>query len=138
MIRPAETRDVDAVRGLVQEAYGPYVARIGKPPGPMSDDYDRRIASNQAWVCDEGGEVVGLIVLEEGPDGILLDNMAPATLREAVEMNAGRAKLEASGGITLENVRAVAETGVGLISIGALTHSAPALDLSLTCTPTST
>ncbi|MBA3302125.1 MAG: carboxylating nicotinate-nucleotide diphosphorylase [Thermoleophilaceae bacterium] len=78
------------------------------------------------------------LALAAGVPRILLDNMAPATLREAVEMNAGRAKLEASGGITLANVRAVAETGVGLISIGALTHSAPALDLSLTCTPTST
>jgi nicotinate-nucleotide pyrophosphorylase (carboxylating) len=53
------------------------------------------------------------------------------TLRRAVELAAGRALLEASGGITLGTVRAVAETGVDLISVGALTHSAPALDLSL-------
>jgi nicotinate-nucleotide pyrophosphorylase (carboxylating) len=62
---------------------------------------------------------------------ILLDNMSPAQLRDAVELVAGRIELEASGGFTLETIRAVAETGVDFISVGALTHSAPALDLSL-------
>ena len=62
---------------------------------------------------------------------ILLDNMSPAEVRAAVERTAGRSKLEASGGITLDNVREIAETGVDFISVGALTHSAPALDLSL-------
>jgi nicotinate-nucleotide pyrophosphorylase (carboxylating) len=66
-----------------------------------------------------------------GVPRILLDNMAPGELRLAVERAAGRAELEASGGITLDNVRAIAETGVDYISVGALTHSAPALDLSL-------
>jgi nicotinate-nucleotide pyrophosphorylase (carboxylating) len=69
--------------------------------------------------------------LEAGADVILLDNMPPEGMRRAVEMAAGRALLEASGGITLETIRAVAETGVDLISCGALTHSAPALDISL-------
>ncbi len=69
--------------------------------------------------------------LEAGADVILLDNMDTGTIRRAVELIDGRALLEASGGITLETVRAVAETGVDLISVGALTHSAPALDLSL-------
>lgn len=73
--------------------------------------------------------------LEAGIELILLDNMDPDGLRAAVERAAGRAELEASGGITLENVRPVAETGVDRISIGALTHSAPALDLSLTLEP---
>lgn len=66
-----------------------------------------------------------------GADWILLDNMPPATLRRAVRLVAGRAQTEASGGITLANVRAVAETGVDFISVGALTHSAPAVDLAL-------
>ena len=61
---------------------------------------------------------------------ILLDNMPPAMMRAAVDLNAGRAKLEASGNVTLENVRQVAETGVDFISIGALTHSAKVLDVS--------
>ena len=66
-----------------------------------------------------------------GASMILLDNMTPDELRRAVELTAGRAKLEASGGVTLENVGEIAETGVDYISVGALTHSAPALDLSL-------
>jgi nicotinate-nucleotide pyrophosphorylase (carboxylating) len=69
--------------------------------------------------------------LAAGADAILLDNMAPDRLRAAVGAAAGRARLEASGGITLDNVRAVAETGVDEISVGALTHSARSLDVSL-------
>jgi nicotinate-nucleotide pyrophosphorylase (carboxylating) len=65
------------------------------------------------------------------PEYILLDNMTPETMRKAVEHTAGRAILEASGGITLENVRDYAETGVDRISIGALTHSVTALDISM-------
>ena len=74
-------------------------------------------------------------VLEAGVDRVLLDNMHPEQLREAVALAGGRVALEASGGITLENVRVLAETGVDLISVGALTHSAPALDLSLLLAP---
>jgi nicotinate-nucleotide pyrophosphorylase (carboxylating) len=66
---------------------------------------------------------------------ILLDNMSPAELREAVRHVAGRAELEASGGATLHTVRELAGTGVDFISLGALTHSAPALDLSLLLEP---
>jgi nicotinate-nucleotide pyrophosphorylase (carboxylating) len=71
------------------------------------------------------------LALESGAEIILLDNMPVEMLREAVGMAAGRAILEASGGVTLDTVRAIAETGVDLISVGALTHSAPALDISL-------
>ena len=84
-------------------------------------------------------------VLEAGADRILLDNMPPALLREAVALvrSAGHATqrqapsggprvlLEASGGVTIDNVRAVAETGVDYISVGALTHSARSLDVSM-------
>ena len=69
--------------------------------------------------------------LDCGVDIILLDNMDCLTLHQAVEMVQGRALLEASGGIRLENVRQVAETGVDMISIGALTHSAPSCDISM-------
>jgi nicotinate-nucleotide pyrophosphorylase (carboxylating) len=62
---------------------------------------------------------------------ILLDNMTPEMMRQAVQMNAGRAKLEASGNVTLDTVRRVAETGVDFISIGALTHSVKVFDVSL-------
>jgi nicotinate-nucleotide pyrophosphorylase (carboxylating) len=73
--------------------------------------------------------------LGAGAPRILLDNMTPARLREAVDRVAGRAELEASGGATLETVREIAETGVDFISVGALTHSAPALDFSLILQP---
>ena len=66
-----------------------------------------------------------------GADMLLLDNMSVADMKSTVALLRGRARFEASGGITLENVRAVAETGVDIISIGALTHSARALDFSL-------
>lgn len=69
--------------------------------------------------------------LAAGAPWILLDNMTPPQLREAVARVGGRAKLEASGGVTLETVRDAAATGVDFVSVGALTHSAPALDLSL-------
>jgi nicotinate-nucleotide pyrophosphorylase (carboxylating) len=69
--------------------------------------------------------------LATGADAILLDNMTLEELRAAVAVAAGRARLEASGGVTLENVRAIAETGVEEISVGALTHSARSLDVSL-------
>jgi nicotinate-nucleotide pyrophosphorylase (carboxylating) len=73
--------------------------------------------------------------LAAGVQRLLLDNMGPDELRAAVARTAGRAELEASGGISLETVRAVAETGVDFISVGALTHSAPALDVSLLFEP---
>jgi nicotinate-nucleotide pyrophosphorylase (carboxylating) len=69
--------------------------------------------------------------LEAEADRILLDNMTPATLSEAVALAAGRVPLEASGGVSLSTVRSIAETGVDFISVGALTHSARALDVSL-------
>jgi nicotinate-nucleotide pyrophosphorylase (carboxylating) len=73
--------------------------------------------------------------VEAGVPMILLDNMDPDELRRAVEIASGKAELEASGGITLQTIRAVAETGVDYISVGALTHSAPALDVSLLLDP---
>lgn len=66
-----------------------------------------------------------------GADMILLDNMTPARLRKAVKLVAGRAKTEASGGVNLKTVRAIAKTGVDFISVGALTHSARAVDIGL-------
>jgi len=69
--------------------------------------------------------------IEAGVDSLLLDNMHPNEMQKVVEQFGDKVFMEASGGITLENVRAVAETGVDVISIGALTHSSPALDISL-------
>ena len=79
--------------------------------------------------CDTLDQVAE--ALASDVDAILLDNMTLEDLRSAVVLAGGRARLEASGGITLDNVRAVAETGVDEISVGALTHSARSLDVSL-------
>jgi nicotinate-nucleotide pyrophosphorylase (carboxylating) len=80
-------------------------------------------------------EVTNLVMLKEALDGgadiILLDNMNVDEIRNCVEIAAGRALVEASGGVTLDNVRAIAAAGVDYISIGRLTHSAPSLDISL-------
>jgi nicotinate-nucleotide pyrophosphorylase (carboxylating) len=73
--------------------------------------------------------------LAAGAPRLLLDNMTPAQLRDVVARVGGRAELEASGGVTLQTIREIASTGVHFVSVGALTHSAPALDLSLLLEP---
>lgn len=83
--------------------------------------------------CDSPAQVEKAIAA--GADIILLDNMPPDVLRECVRLVNGRAVLEASGGVNLDTVRGIAETGVHWISIGKLTHSAPALDLALDFDP---
>lgn len=70
-------------------------------------------------------------ILAAGPDAILLDNMPPAAMAEAVRRGGGRVTFEASGGVTLDAVRSIADSGVDVISIGALTHSAPAFDAAV-------
>lgn len=74
--RLARSEEVNALRQLVEDAYTLYIARMGKPPGPMLDDYARRIADGQAWVLEVNGVIAGLIVLEEDGDTLLLDNVA--------------------------------------------------------------
>jgi nicotinate-nucleotide pyrophosphorylase (carboxylating) len=82
--------------------------------------------------CDTLDQVTAAV--SAGVEAILLDNMDLPTLREAVRIAGGRARIEASGGVTLETVGDIAKTGVDVISVGALTHSAPAADLSLEIT----
>ena len=69
--------------------------------------------------------------VEAGADIIMLDNMTPEMMKEAVELIAGRAQTECSGNITKENIAKILETGVDFVSSGALTHSAPILDISM-------
>jgi ribosomal protein S18 acetylase RimI-like enzyme len=76
MIRPAVAGEAEAMRDVVHTAYGHYVARIGRPPGPMLDDYAQRIADGQAWVLEDAGRIVAILVLEEQADSFLLDNIA--------------------------------------------------------------
>jgi ribosomal protein S18 acetylase RimI-like enzyme len=76
MIRPARDNEADAVRDVVHAAYQHYIARIGKPPGPMLDDYAQRIADGQVWVLEDTGRIAGILVLEQSPTSLLLDNIA--------------------------------------------------------------
>ena len=92
MIRPAHPDETAAVREVVHDAYRHYIARIGKPPGPMLDDYAQRIADGQTWVADDAGRIVGILVLEEGTDGFLLDNIA--VLPECQGKGHGRVLME--------------------------------------------
>jgi nicotinate-nucleotide pyrophosphorylase (carboxylating) len=80
-------------------------------------------------------EQVRTILQIQDVDVILLDNMKPAQIREAITLGKGKIQFEASGGVTLKNVRQIAATGVDYISVGALTHSARAIDFSLEMTP---
>jgi nicotinate-nucleotide pyrophosphorylase (carboxylating) len=92
----------------------------------------RAIAPADVWIQIEVESLAQLeAALSAGARMVLLDNFDTRLMREAVRLNAGRAELEASGGITLENVRAIAETGVDRISIGALTKDVKAVDLSM-------
>jgi nicotinate-nucleotide pyrophosphorylase (carboxylating) len=92
----------------------------------------RRVAPEGVWIQIEVETFAQLDeALEAGAKMILLDNMTPDQMREAVKIAAGRAELEASGGITFDNVRAIAETGVDRISIGSLTKDIKAVDLSM-------
>ncbi|MCI0639597.1 MAG: nicotinate-nucleotide diphosphorylase [Gemmataceae bacterium] len=115
-----------------------HLAALGKEPSPLAAAIQ---AARDHSKYPVEVEVESLQQLDEalrlGPDIILLDNMSVDELREAVERRNklcnvnDRVLLEASGGVTLENVRAIAATGVDRISVGALTHSAPALDIAL-------
>ncbi|WP_102226576.1 GNAT family N-acetyltransferase [Acidimangrovimonas sediminis] len=75
-IRKAASVDVPAMQEIVIGAYTPYVARIGRPPAPMTEDYAALVAAGQAWVVTVDGAVAGLIVLVPGPDHLLVDNVA--------------------------------------------------------------
>jgi len=88
--------------------------------------FPRLIVEVEADTLEQAGQAC-----QAGADVILLDNMSNEDLRAAVRLIDGRAKTEASGGVNLASVRAIAETGVNFISVGALTHSAPAVDIAL-------
>jgi nicotinate-nucleotide pyrophosphorylase (carboxylating) len=130
-----------------------YASRLGGAQNHrMRLDDGVLIKDNHVAVCGSVGEAVrrakaantGLQVqvevdridqieaaLAAGADRLLLDNMDPAQLREAVRLVGGRVPLEASGGVTLETIRFLAETGVNFISVGRITQSAPAVDIGL-------
>ena len=76
MIRPARADEAGVVRDVVLSAYQRYVAVIGQAPGPMLDDYAARIAADQVWVVDDERGIAGILVLEDAPEHVLLDNIA--------------------------------------------------------------
>lgn len=76
MIRKARADEAAAVRDVVLAAYEHYVEVIGRAPAPMLDDYAARIVADQVWVLDDSGNIAGVLVLENGPDCFLLDNIA--------------------------------------------------------------
>jgi GNAT superfamily N-acetyltransferase len=75
-IRPANFTDLATMERIVADAYRGYIERIGKPPGPMLDDYAARIRNHDAWVAELGDEVVGVLILIGEADHLLLDNVA--------------------------------------------------------------
>lgn len=76
MIRKAHAEEADAVREVVRAAYQHYVPVIGREPAPMLDDYVARIAANQVWVLEDTRGLAGVLVLQDGPDCFLLENIA--------------------------------------------------------------
>ena len=83
-IRAANATDVSAVARIVDEAYRRYIPRMGKPPGPMLDDYAARVSEGVLWVIEEGTVIVGVLVLLPKPDHLLLDNIAIAPVRQGL------------------------------------------------------
>ena len=83
-IRIATAADAPAIRQIVEQAYRHYIPRIGKPPGPMLDDYAARVSEGAVWVIEEGSTVAGLIVLLTKPDHLLLDNIAVAPAQQGL------------------------------------------------------
>lgn len=77
-IRPATEADVGAITACVEEAYSVYIPRIGKPPGPMLDDYNEVVSDAEVYVANVSGELAGVLVLVDCRDGVLLDNVAVA------------------------------------------------------------
>jgi ribosomal protein S18 acetylase RimI-like enzyme len=75
-IRPARPEEAPLLAALVERAYAHYLPIIGRRPAPMDDDYVARIAAAQAWVLEEDGRILGLLVLEDAPDHLWLDNIA--------------------------------------------------------------
>lgn len=122
-------RDLEAM-AMIKDNHREAIARAGSTLAQAAEEVRRRSPGVPVEI-----EVDKLDQLEAAlaarPEWVLLDNMSLDDMREAIIRTATRAKVEASGSITIETVRAVAETGVDAISVGALTHSAPALDIAL-------
>ncbi|MXW25085.1 MAG: carboxylating nicotinate-nucleotide diphosphorylase [Dehalococcoidia bacterium] len=119
-----------AVMAMIKDNHREAIARQGKTLAQAVATIRQHAPATPIEIeVDTLAELQG--ALDAKPEWILLDNMTAAEMREAVAITRGKARLEASGGITLERVAEIAATGVDAISVGALTHSAPALDVAL-------
>lgn len=87
-IEQAQPDDVPAIEALVREAYEPYIARIGRAPGPLREDYAAIVATGRALVARRGGRVVGLLVLSVRPDHVLVENVAVAASERGTGLGA--------------------------------------------------
>ncbi len=83
-IRPAMAADIPTIAEIVDQAYRHYIARIGKPPGPMLDDYAARVSEGAVWVVEEGALIAAIIVLLPTPNYLLLDNIAVSPTRQGI------------------------------------------------------
>jgi ribosomal protein S18 acetylase RimI-like enzyme len=119
-IRPAAPTDADAVGELVQRAYEHYIDRIGRRPGPMEADYEQRVAQGQVSVASEASEVIGLIVLVQEPDHLLIENVAVAPEHQG--KGVGRALLAFAEGVARE---------AGIQTLRLYTHAAMTENLAL-------
>ena len=128
-------RDTLADGVLIKDNHLAAAARRGVSLEALVAAARREAPHTQRIEVEAADEASALRAIEAGADAVLLDNMAPAEMARVAAAAGGRALLEASGGIGLDTVREVAATGVHLISVGALTHSAPALDISLEVDP---
>ena len=83
-IRAATAADAPAIADLVDQAYRHYLPRIGKPPGPMLDDYAARVSQGVVWVLEQGGAIAAVVVLLPAPNYLLLDNIAVSPARQGL------------------------------------------------------
>jgi ribosomal protein S18 acetylase RimI-like enzyme len=83
-IRVATAADIPAITDIVDRAYRHYISRIGKPPGPMLDDYAARVSEGAVWVLEEGDVIAAFIVLLPAPNYLLLDNIAVSPTRQGL------------------------------------------------------
>jgi ribosomal protein S18 acetylase RimI-like enzyme len=91
-LRPARDADAGRLTELVQAAYGHYVARMGRPPGPMTEDYAALVRDGLVTVAERGGEIAGLVVLDTGDEGFTVENVAVEPAHQGTGV--GRALLE--------------------------------------------
>jgi ribosomal protein S18 acetylase RimI-like enzyme len=83
-IRAATAADARAIADIVDQAYRHYLPRMGKPPGPMLDDYAARVSQGVVWVLEQGGAIAAVVVLLPAPDYLLLDNIAVSPARQGL------------------------------------------------------